>query len=515
MSMRTSVSNPDTAEPPIELQHVSVTTSARAWMVKCHLMDDTLVWARGGVGGLLSVLLVVLVLLPATATAAGSGVGRDGKVHVDYWEKWVGFEETAMRAVVDAFNRSQDRIVVDYLTASPVDRKMLVATAGGDPPDIAGLWVQNVASYADAGALTPLEDFIRADGMTPEAWLARYYPVYARICQHQGRIYAGISTPATIALHWNKTLFREAGLDPEVPPRTLAELDEFSRRLVKRDPKTGAIVQMGFLPQEPGWWPWVFCRWFGGELFDGRNITLATDPRNVAALRWAANYTKEYGLEAVTIFASGFAGQFASPQGAFYSGKVAMVLQGVWFNNYIRQYKPGLDYGVAFWPEVVPGVKDFTMAEADVLVIPRGAQHAREAWEFIKYVNSNNPAARSRDELQGAELLNYLQEKNSPLREWSPFFAEHHPHPQIAVFRELSASPHAVCTPDLGIWQEYHREVVSAFERARLLLDTPEAALAQAQERLAASWARHLRSLVRHGQLADGIQTGATTDDHR
>lgn len=424
-----------------------------------------------------------------------------GRVHVTYWEKWVGPEEAATRQAIEAFNRSQDRIEVEYFVQSPIDRKTIVAIAGGDPPDVAGLWIQNLASFADAEALMPLDAFIERDGMTKAQWLERYYPVYARMVQHGGHVYAGISTPAMIALHWNKTLFREAGLDPERPPRTVAELDEFARRLTKRDPKTGELLQVGFLPQEPGWWPWIFCRWFGGKFFDGKNITLASDPHNVAAMQWVANYTKTLGRDAVTSFASGFAGNWASSQSGFFSGKVAMIFQGVWYQNYIRQYKPGLDYGVApAWPEAVPGVNDLAMAEADLLVIPRGARHPREAWEFIKYLNSHNPHASRREELSGMELLCYLQQKNSALRDWSPFFAQHHPHPDIAVFRQLSASPHAVSVPDMGIWTECEREILAAFAEVRLLMATPEQALGAAQARLQKSWERHLRSLERHGQ---------------
>ena len=33
-----------------------------------------------------------------------------GKIRVSYWEKWTGFEFDAMKAVVDDFNKSQDRI---------------------------------------------------------------------------------------------------------------------------------------------------------------------------------------------------------------------------------------------------------------------------------------------------------------------------------------------------------------------------------------------------------------------
>ncbi len=147
------------------------------------------------------------------------------------------------------------------------------------------------------------------------------------------------------------------------------------------------------MPQDPGWWPWIFCDWFGGKLFDGHKVTFATDPRNVAAYAWIQSFTQFYGLDNVKALSSEF-GPWASPAAPFFTGKIAMVFQGVWYDNYIHQYKPGLDYGVGPWPENVPGMKDFAMVEADVLTIPRGAKHPREAWEFIKYLNSANPMPR-------------------------------------------------------------------------------------------------------------------------
>ncbi len=436
------------------------------------------------------------------AAAVHAAPANDGRVHITYWEKWVGFQADAMRQVVDRFNRSQPHVFVEYHSISEVERKTLIATAGGDPPDVAGLWTQNIATYADASALTPLDDFIRADGSTPEQWLARYYPAYAKLCTHAGKIYAGISTPGVFAFYWNKTRFREAGLDPDRPPRTLAELDEYNRRLTKIDPKTGEIRQTGFLPEDPGWWPWVFFPWFGGQLFDGREITLGSDPRNLAAMKWVAGISQQLGLDRLRRFKAGF-GQQASPDSAFFGGKVAMVIQGVYYNNYIRQYKPGLDYGVGAWPEAVPGVDDFTMVEADMLVIPRGSKHPREAWSFIKYVNTANAQAEREDQLEGAELLCYLQEKNSPLRDWSPFFEHHHPNPQIAMFRALSASPHAVSVPDMGMWNEYERELVALFERVRLLVEPPESAIHYSQDRMARGWAQYRTSLARHGQWSE------------
>ncbi len=446
--------------------------------------------------------LTSAALLPALSlfSACEKRQTSDTKVHVTYWEKWTGAEGEAMRRTVDKFNSSQNRIVVEYLNVSQVDRKTLLATSGGDPPDIAGIWPGNLYSFSDCNALTPLDDFIREDGVTAEQWLARYVPVFADLVEYRGHVWGIPSTPSVTALHWNKSLFRAAGLDPERPPRTLAELREFSDKLTIRD-ANGAIRQIGFLPQQPTWWSWAYPAWFGGEIFDGREITAGTRPQNVAAYQWLADWTRHYGLDSVKAFTSGF-GNFSSPQDPFFSGQVAMTLQGVFLNNFIRQYAPGMDYGVAGWPEAQPGVSDFTLAEADALAIPRGAKHAREAWQFLKYIASSNPNAQSFDELSGIELLCFLQEKNSPLRQWSPFFEMHHPHPQIAFFRKLAESPHAVHSPKMGIWDEYWRELGTTFDIVRLLIKPPEDALAFLQRRMSDSWQWHRESLDRREALA-------------
>ena len=431
----------------------------------------------------------------------GCGKARhDGRVHIVYWEKWTGAEARAMQATVDAFNASQSRIFVEFLSVSGIDRKTLLAAAGGDPPDVAGVWVQQIASWADMNAILALDGFIQADGTSKQQFLDRYEASYAEMTQYKGHVYALFATPASAALHWNKSLFREAGLDPERPPRDLRELLEFSKRLTKRDPKTGALTQVGFLPQDPGWWPWAFPSYFGGALI-GPNGDIVYDklPENIASMQWVREYTELYGLDDLKHFATGF-GQFGSPQYPFFAGRTAMVFQGVWFHSYMRQYAPNLDYGVAPWPRVRAGEHDpFTMIEGDMLVIPRGAKHAREAWEFVKYANSSNPTARTREALTGIELNCFLQEKNSPLRQWSPYFSEHHPHPFIQTFREVARSPRAYHVPFMGVWQEYQREINTAFEKVRLLESSPRDAMSFVQRRIEASWGEHQRRLARRG----------------
>ncbi|MFX8824957.1 extracellular solute-binding protein, partial [Acinetobacter baumannii] len=84
-------------------------------------------------------------------------------------------------------------------------------------------------------------------------------------------------------------------------------------------------------------------------------------------------------------FRSGFGG-FNSTQNAFISGKMASVLQGVWMANFIQKYNKDLDWAaVPFpYPKDKPELKGSSMVDLDIIVIPRGAKHPKEAFEFLK-----------------------------------------------------------------------------------------------------------------------------------
>jgi multiple sugar transport system substrate-binding protein len=427
----------------------------------------------------------------------------DGKIHLTYWEKWERFEGEAMQRVVDDFNRSQDRIVVHMHTFGSIDRKILAATAGGNPPDVAGLWMPYVVPFAERGVLTPLSEFLQRDPPDQDHWI----DVYARMCTYQGTMWAVPTTPSTTALYWNKALFREAGLDPDYPPRTIAELDQMAEKLTRYGPD-GRILQMGFLPTEPDWFIPSYGAWWGGEPFqEDRQDTgttqdgpvwgrvTANTPGHVEALEWIQSYSIKYGVDRLKRFSSGF-GNFSSPQNPFFSGELAMVLHGVWLHSYISQYAPGMDYGAAPWPKTPRGPENFSLAEADVLIIPAGVPDDRReaAWEFVKFVISQH----------GMETLNLGQRKNTPLARVSDGFIENHPHRYISLFIDLSKGPGVWHYPKMGIWNRYSSEIRAAVEKMRYLEVNPatgkpftgQEALDIVQNRITAAWDRYQESLA-------------------
>ena len=375
---------------------------------------------------------------------------QDGRIIIDYWEKWQGFEKDAMGAIVNRYNASQDKVFVRYVSQSQIDRKLLLATAGGNPPDVAGFWSHTVFSYAEKGALLPLDTLMERDGLKREDYL----PSVIEGCEYRGFIWGLPTTPATIALHYNKKLFREAGLDPEKPPQTLKELEEYSRILTKRD-ATGKITQLGFSPVDPGWWSPQWVYFFGGDLVteDRLSLDLQSDTAR-SAYTWVDRFADEYGRTELRKFEAA-AGQFASSDNTFISGRLAMQLQGVWMSSFIDQFNPELEWGVCPFPGTNDPTRKMTVVECDMLVIPKGASHVEEAWEFIKFVQQQ----------KNMEDLCRGQRKFSPLVDVTEEFYATHENPNIRLFRELAESPDASGTPKISVWDQYRMELGVAFEQ--------------------------------------------------
>lgn len=405
------------------------------------------------------------------------------RVIVTYWEKWSGIEYDAIKAVVDEFNSSQDKIFVDLLSVSGIHNKTLLATAAGVPPDVAGLFGPNVAQYVHNRAIIPLDDFCEEAGIERDD----YIHIYWDICEFEGKVYALPATPASTALHYNRRMFEQAGLDPDQPPKTIEELDAYTEALTQfRD--DGSIAESGFMHKEPGWWNWGWGYVFGGELWDGVSTITCDSPENVEAFEWVQKHARLYGSTKLQNFQSGF-GKFASPQNAFMSERVAMVLQGGWMGNFIEQFNPELDWAAAPfpYPEDKPELEGRTFADLDILVIPRGAKHPKEAFEFIKFVESQ----------YGMELLCMGQKKHSPLAKSSEKFYSEHPNPYIRLFTEMPKSDSVVSPPKIAIWPEYADALANAFDEIFVEDVEPRVALRKVKERMQPELDRYLRQKKR------------------
>ncbi len=426
-----------------------------------------------------------------------------GRLVLDYWEKWTGHEGKAMEGIVDAFNKSQDKLFVRYVMTNSIHQKAMVSILGGNPPDILGLYAFNVSSYANANAVLDLTDLARGAGLSLEQYAPGMRPVmtYGRTSQSasshagsnshdlEGHATAGwygiINTAGTLALYWNKATFKDnaaafkaRGYDATKPPRTISELDianeVLSTTQVNAKLGTAPLSRAGFIHMEPGWWSWIWPAMFGGSIYDPRtDKALAASPQSIRAYEWVQTYPKLFGIDNVEKFRAGF-GPYGTPQSAFLTGEVAMVIQGPWLANLIKAFKPDLDYGVAPLPvidDLLDESQPLTCIDTDVLMIPRGAKHPEASMEFIAFTQRR----------ENVEALAAAHCKGSPLVDVSEEFFEKHANRGVRLHTAMAASPRAFLAPSSPNWPEYKDLIDTAFQDIWKLTEPAATRLAKVQ----------------------------------
>ena len=133
--------------------------------------------------------------------------------------------------------------------------KALTAHKSGTPPVLSVLLSTDMFTLIDEDAIVPFDDFIKTED--DKKWLASFFPAFMENSQTGGKTWGIPFQRSTIVLYWNKELFKEAGLDPETPPKTWAEQVEFAQKLTKRD-ASGNVTQWGMQIPSSGFPYWLF-----------------------------------------------------------------------------------------------------------------------------------------------------------------------------------------------------------------------------------------------------------------
>ena len=318
--------------------------------------------------------------------------GTNATIHLDVWQPWGGPLRDGFGRIVDEFNATHPGIKVRpvYFSGDRPDgaTKFLLAAAGGVPPDLTFVDGPQVTSWAELGLLDPLDDFFAREQIGENA----FWPPCWRQCEYRGHSWAlTFEADPNFALVWNKSLFKAAGLDPNTPPKTTAEVEADNARLTQFD-EHGFMRQMGMMP----WatyggantvytWGWIF----GGEFFDpAHNRITADDPKNVAALEWLNQCAHRYGFEKVNAFNSTFGNGAQDP---FFTGRIAIEAMHMSVVQEIPEYAPGLDFGVAPLPAPPQGEYGASWVGGWTLAVPRDSARRRSperraaALAFLKW----------------------------------------------------------------------------------------------------------------------------------
>jgi sn-glycerol 3-phosphate transport system substrate-binding protein len=146
-------------------------------------------------------------------------------------------------AVGGSVQKDVEGMVVDFNTANP-NIKVTAVFAGNyqetmtkvqtAKPEVAVLQATDVFTLTDMDLIVPIDEYIAAD-KDGKAYMDDMVPAFMGNSKLNGKTWGVPFQRSTVVMYYNKDLFKAAGLDPNKPPKTWAELVEYGKKLTKPD----------------------------------------------------------------------------------------------------------------------------------------------------------------------------------------------------------------------------------------------------------------------------------------
>jgi multiple sugar transport system substrate-binding protein len=325
-------------------------------------------------------------------------IGKSGSF--SYWSCFTGDSATWEQERVDAFNEAYAdlgiKCEVQFVPdgAGINNGKLLSAISGGTAPNL--LITDNPTSayqYAAEGSFLPLDQTLKDINLD----VSTFFDGCKDVMYYNDTCYLVPQDTNIIMLYYNPDLVKEAGLDPDNPPKTLDDLNKWSDALTVQE-SDGTYSRFGLIPWlDSGSDAFTVPYIFGANPYDSETGKLnLTDDQMIKYMTWVQDFAQKYDPEKINAFTSGLGGMF-SPDHPFMTGKVAMTITGNWFTEALRQYAPDVNYQVCAVPVPDGGRADSSIFGCNVFAIPSGttADQAELASLYIKFceqgsVNEDN-----------------------------------------------------------------------------------------------------------------------------
>ncbi len=275
------------------------------------------------------------------------------------------------------FNKLNTGIKVEYrqIQFDDVVSEAMRAYSTGQAPDIIAIDNPEHALFASRGAFLDLTDMISKSAVIKTA---NYFPGPLASTVWDGKNYGVPKATNTIALYYNKDMFKAKGLDPDKPPQTWAELLDAARKLT--DPAAN-VYGLAFSAKgnEEGTFqflPWVQMAGGSYENINSEGAVKALDT-------WKTIIDEKLASpDSLT------RGQWDST-GTFNSGNAAMAISGPWeLDRMVTEAK--FDWAVTLLPVPEEGAERSSAMGDFNWAIFANTQHPAEAFKVLEYFASQD-----------------------------------------------------------------------------------------------------------------------------
>jgi sn-glycerol 3-phosphate transport system substrate-binding protein len=303
-------------------------------------------------------------------------------------------------AVGGPLTKLVDKLVVDFEKENPginikaiysgnytdTMTKAMTALRAGQPPHLSVLLSTEVFTLIDNDAVIPFDGLLSTT--QEKKWMNSFYPALMENGQTGGKTWGIPFQRSTIVMYYNKDAFREAGLDPEAPPATWAELVSMGKKLVKKD-SAGNVTRWGIKIPSTGYPYWMFgalTKQNGQVLMDSAGTTTYFNkPKTIETLKfWRELGAKHKVMPANTI-------EWGTLRSDFLEGKTAMMWHSTGNLTAVKK-NAKFDFGVAMLPA---GVQRGTPTGGGNFYIFKqtSPEQRAAAFKFIKWMTQAGKTA--------------------------------------------------------------------------------------------------------------------------
>lgn len=326
-----------------------------------------------------SILAVVLLLMLSACSGSSNTSGNEknsnGNVTLTYGI-WDVNQAPALKEIAKKFTESHPNIKVK-VEVTPWDQywtKLETSATGGSLPDLFWLNAANIQKYARGKVLLPISDQIKNDNVD----LSKFPKALVDIYTVDGKNYGIPKDYDTIGLWYNKELFDKAGLKYPDENWTWGDLVENAKKLT--DPAKGIYGFASQLDPQQGWYNTVPQA--GGYILNNDKTKSGyDDPATIKGIKFLYDMINTYKVSPT------LAQMTDTPVlSLFESGKVAMIFGGSWSQIEFAKNEYTKDkVDVTMLPM---GEKRAVVIHGLGNVIAANSKHPKEAWEFAKFLGS-------------------------------------------------------------------------------------------------------------------------------
>ena len=244
-------------------------------------MNKLTVWARRAVAA-----TIVVAATAATAQQMPATVDKPVTIRfANYNLGTAGLGRDATLEMLDTFAKANPLIKVEgvALPSAEVMSRVQADVVAGQPPDVAQLVFFDL-DYAVANfGVRALEDMVPAAEL--KAHFDGIFPNGLELGRLNGKTYGLAYVFSTPVLFYNADLFKAAGLDPDQPPKTWAEVKTDAVAIQQKTGKTGFISGI-YGPTAGDWLFQGVVRSNGGAVISPDRKTMSfASPEGIEAVK--------------------------------------------------------------------------------------------------------------------------------------------------------------------------------------------------------------------------------------